>query len=112
MIKFLTCFTSYLLDCNLLVTLYLSFYHLIYLESLICFVQVFQAIGVYVPSATQILDLGMNEFAIILKLTFKSCDLQLCFMMALFHDKKCCNCFNFVPYILWDFIILGLVSSW
>ena len=26
------------------------------------FVQVFQAIGIYVPSATQILDLGVSEF--------------------------------------------------
>ena len=33
-------------------------------------------------------------------------------MLALFHDKKCCNCFNFVPCILWDFIVLGLVLSW
>ena len=33
-------------------------------------------------------------------------------MLALFHDKKCCNCFNFVPYILCDFIVLGLVLSW
>ena len=33
-------------------------------------------------------------------------------MLALFHDKKCCNCFNFVPYILWDFIVLDLVLSW
>ena len=33
-------------------------------------------------------------------------------MLTLFHDKKCCNCFNFVPCILWDFIVLGLVLSW
>ena len=33
-------------------------------------------------------------------------------MLALFHDKKCCNCFNFVSYILCDFIVLGLVLSW
>ena len=33
-------------------------------------------------------------------------------MLDLFHNKKCCNCFNFVPYILWDFIVLGLVLSW
>ena len=39
-------------------------------------------------------------------------DLQLCFMLVLFHDKKCCNCINFVPCILWDFIILSLVLSW
>ena len=41
MIKLLTCFTSCLLDHNLLVTLNLSFYVLLYLEGLICFVQVF-----------------------------------------------------------------------
>ena len=35
-IKLLTCFTSCLLDCNLLVTLYLSFYYLFYLEGLMC----------------------------------------------------------------------------
>ena len=33
-------------------------------------------------------------------------------MLALFHDKKFCNCFNFVPCILWNFIVLGLVLSW
>ena len=32
--------------------------------------------------------------------------------LALFHDKKYCNCFNFVLCILWDFIVLGLVLSW
>ena len=30
-------------------------------------------------------------------------------MLALFHDKKCCNCFNFFHCILWDFTVLGLV---
>ena len=62
LIKLLICFTTCLLDRILLVTLYLSFYHLIYLEGLICFVQVFQATGIYVPSATQFLDLGVSEF--------------------------------------------------
>ena len=33
-------------------------------------------------------------------------------MLALFHNKKCCNYFNFVHCILWDFIVLGLVLSW
>ena len=33
-------------------------------------------------------------------------------MLALFHDKKCCNYFNFGPCILWDFTVLGLVLSW
>ena len=41
MIKLLICFTSCLLDRNLLGTLYLSFYYLLYLEGLMCFVQVF-----------------------------------------------------------------------
>ena len=30
----------------------------------------------------------------------------------LFHDKKCCNCINLFPCILWDFIVLDLVLSW
>ena len=54
-IKLLICFTSCLLYRNLLVTLYLSFYYLLYLESLMCFVQVFQVIGIYVPSSSQLL---------------------------------------------------------
>ena len=53
MIKLFKCFTSWLLDRNLLVTLYLSFYYLLYLESLMCFVQVFQVTCIYVPSASQ-----------------------------------------------------------
>ena len=48
MIKLLTCFTSCLLDRNLIVTLYLSFYYLLYLEGLMCFVQVSQVTGIYV----------------------------------------------------------------
>ena len=43
--------------------------------------------------------------------TLLSCDLQIYFMLALFHDKNCCICFNLVPYILWDFIVLGLILS-
>ena len=62
MIKLLVCFTSCLLNHNLLVTLYLSFYYLLYLKGLICFVQVFQVTGIYVPSSTQLLDLGMSEY--------------------------------------------------
>ena len=61
MIKLLISFTSCLLDRNLLVTLYLSFYYLLYLESLMCFVQVFQVTGIYVPSSLQLLDLGVSE---------------------------------------------------
>ena len=55
LIKLLTYFTSCLLDRNLLVTLYLSFYYLLYLEGLMCFVQVFQVTGIYVPSSSQLL---------------------------------------------------------
>ena len=55
MIKLLTCFTSCLLDRNLLVTLYLSFYYLLYLEGLMCFVQVFQVTGIFVPSSSQLI---------------------------------------------------------
>ena len=54
-IKLFTCFTSCLLDRNLLVTLYLSFYFLLYLEDLMCFVQVFQVTSIYVPSSSQLL---------------------------------------------------------
>ena len=62
MIKLLTCFTSYLFDRNLPVTLNLFFYYLLYFKGLMCFMQVFQATGIYVPSATQVLDLGVSEF--------------------------------------------------
>ena len=62
LIKLLICFTTCLLDHILLVTLYLFFYHLIYLKSLMCFVQMFQAIGTYVPNATKVLDLSVSEF--------------------------------------------------
>ena len=55
MIKLITCFTSCLLDRNLLLRLYLSFYYLLYLEVLTCFVQVFQVIGIYIPSSSQLL---------------------------------------------------------
>ena len=60
MVKLLICFISYLLDRNLLVTLYLSFYYLLYLEDLMCFVQVFQVTNIYVPSSTQVLNLGVR----------------------------------------------------
>ena len=48
MIKLLTCFTSCFLDRYLIVTLYLSFYYLLYLEGLMYFVQVFQVTSIYV----------------------------------------------------------------
>ena len=62
MIKLLICFTLCLLDHNLLVILCLSFYYLLYLKGLMCFVQVFQVIGIYVPSSSQLLGLGVSEF--------------------------------------------------
>ena len=72
MTKLLTCFISCLLNrsllnCsllnrNLLVTLYLSFYYLLYLEGLMCFVQVFQVIGIHVSGSSQLLDLGVSQF--------------------------------------------------
>ena len=55
MIKLLTCFTSCLLDRILIVTLYLSFYYLLYFEGLMCFVQMFQVTCIYVPSSSQLL---------------------------------------------------------
>jgi len=33
-------------------------------------------------------------------------------MLALFHDKKCCNFINLFTWILWDLIAMGLVLSW
>ena len=54
MIKLLTCFTLCLIDRNLIVTLYLSFYYLLYIEGLMCFMQVFQVTSIYVPSASQL----------------------------------------------------------
>ena len=46
LINLLICFTTYLLDCILLVTLYLSFYYLLYFEGLMRFVQMFQDTGI------------------------------------------------------------------
>ena len=40
----------------------LVLYYLFYLEGLMCFVQVFQVIGIYVPSVSQLLDLGVSGF--------------------------------------------------
>ena len=62
LIKLLIYFTTCLLDRILLVTLYLFFYHLIYLEGLMYFVQMFQVTGIHVQSSSQFLDLGVNEF--------------------------------------------------
>ena len=56
---------------------------------------------------------------IILKQTFYSqtgkmlsYGFHITFMLALFHDKKCCNYINLFPCILWDSIVMGLVLSW
>ena len=37
---------------------------------------------------------------------------HITFMLALFHDKKCCNCINLFPCILWDLFVSGLALSW
>ena len=37
---------------------------------------------------------------------------HITFMLVLFHDKKCCNCINLCPCILWDLFVMGLVLSW
>ena len=76
-IKLLKCFTSCLLDRNLLVTLYLSFYYLLYIEGLMYFVQVFQVIGIYVPGSSQLLWLIKWG---VLMLKSRSC---LCLMFCL-----------------------------
>ena len=36
---------------------------------------------------------------------------HITFMLALFHDKNCCNFINLFLYILWDLIVIGLVLS-
>ena len=85
--KLLICFTSCLLDRSLVVTLYLSFYYLLYLEGLMCFVQVFQVTGIYVPNLSQVLDLGLSEFC---QLRFKSrvCNRVFCHGIAKKGDCK------------------------
>ena len=37
---------------------------------------------------------------------------HITFVLALFHDKKCCNCINLFPCILWDLFVSGLALSW
>ena len=37
---------------------------------------------------------------------------HITFKLALFHDKKCSNCINLFPCILWDLFVLGLALSW
>ena len=101
LIKLLTCFISCLLDRILLVTLYLSFYHLIYLEGLMCFVQVFQVTSIYVSSTSQLLDLGVS-FAIVPKLKFKS---RVCYRVFCHRITKGGDCkvviYNYILYWLY-----------
>ena len=33
-------------------------------------------------------------------------------MLALFHNKRCYNCINLFPSILWDLFVMSLVLSW
>ena len=36
---------------------------------------------------------------------------HITFVLALFHDKECCNCINLFPCILWVLIVMGLDLS-
>ena len=78
MIKLFICFTTCLLDRNSLVTLYLFFYNSLYLEGLMCFVQVFQVTSIYVPSASQLLIILKGETLSIFSLYSVFCDLYPC----------------------------------
>ena len=95
MIKLFTCFTSCLLDRNLIVTLYLSFYYLLYVEDLMCFVQVFQVTSIYVPSVSQLLIIlkgrNIKHFQFILfKFIFSF--FVLCTHAASVNFKGLCSC--------------------
>ena len=86
MIQLLTCFTSCLLDRNLLVTLYLLFYYLLYLEGLMYFVQVFQVTNIYVPSASQfVITLKGRNFKHFQFILFK-------FIFSILCLYPCCFC--------------------
>ena len=37
---------------------------------------------------------------------------HITFMLALFHEQKCCNFINLFPCILWNLIVMDLVLSW
>ena len=91
-------------DRNLLVILYLSFYYLLYLEGLMCFVQVFQATSIYVPSASQLLIIlkGRNFkhfqfilFKFIFSILFILCPCCFCKLLELF--SCICRLLQFVP---------------
>ena len=98
MIKLLTCFKSCLLDRNLLVTLFLSFYYLLYLKGLMCFVQVFQVTGIYVPRSSQLLWLMIGG---VFMLKSRSC-LCLMFCLLLSYVLVYISVFmvHFVPMLL------------
>ena len=85
MIKLLTCFSSCLLNRNLLVTLYLSFNHLIYLEGLMRFVQVFQVIGISFQVHHSFQIQVWMSFVIVPKLTFKS---RVCYRVFLSQNSQ------------------------
>ena len=36
---------------------------------------------------------------------------HITFVLALFHDKKCCNCINLFSCILYDLLVMSLVLS-
>ena len=113
MIKLLTYFTSCLLDRNLLVILYLSFYHLIYLEVLMCFVQVFQVIDIHVSSSSQLLDLGVSEFCHYSQTYFKS---RVCYRVFYHGIAEGGDCkvviYNFVLcwlYFMTKCVVIALI---
>ena len=103
MIKLLICFISCLLNRNLLVTLYLPFYYLLYLEGLMCFVQVFQVTGIHVPSSSQLLDLGVSEFYHCSQLTFKS---RVCYRVFCYGIAKRGDC----KVVIYNYVLCWLYS--
>ena len=115
----LTCFTSCLFDRNLIVTLYLSFYYLLYLEGLMCFVQVFQVKSIYVPSASQLLIIlkGRNFkhfYFILFKFIFSIlCLCPCCFCKLLeFVFLRICRLLWFVScYVAFMFCCLILLAK-
>ena len=100
MIKLLTYFTSCLLDHNLLVTLYLSFYYLLYLKGLMCFVQVFQVTSIYVSSASQEENCAhwKGKCLLLYPCLFSFCVLYPCCFCKLLGLFSCiCRLLWFVP---------------
>ena len=103
----------------LLITLYLSFYHLIYLEGLMYFVQVFQVTNIYVPSASQLLIIlkGRNFkhfYFILFKFIFSIlCLCPCCFCKLLeFVFLRICRLLWFVScYVAFMFCCLILLAK-